>query len=185
MKKLTRSETIAKNKADKRINAAYISTCSGIQVNIMDISKVFAHGNKLIAEGADDAALAKGVRAFVETIRADKPKIDEAKAAALKSWGYTVGPRDARLNRNYEGLYMIVEAHDESELPTDDGANGPWCIVGNDLGKLVNEAYSVWKGEHLPPVSANDNPYEHSSSEDGCRDGCRACEWEETQNVTD
>jgi len=39
---------------------------------------------------------------------------------------------------------MVVESHDESELPTDDGANGPWCIVGDDLDALIAVAYDVW-----------------------------------------
>ena len=54
---------------DKKVEQAYYKTCSGIQINILDISKVFAHGRKLIADGADDDALESGVRAFVETIR--------------------------------------------------------------------------------------------------------------------
>ncbi len=54
---------------DKRIDVAYRATCSGIQVNMMDITKIFDHGRKLCEQGLDDLALATGVRAFVETIR--------------------------------------------------------------------------------------------------------------------
>lgn len=67
--KMTRSEKIAANKASKRIEAAYYAGCNGVQINIMDIGKVFKHGETLIAGGADDVALQAGVIAFVETIR--------------------------------------------------------------------------------------------------------------------
>jgi hypothetical protein len=53
---------------DKRIDAAYRATCSGVAINIMDITKVFAKGRELIATGVDDAALGVGLRAFVDTI---------------------------------------------------------------------------------------------------------------------
>lgn len=66
-------------------------------------------------------------------------KLDE-----LRKLGFIVGPRDPRLNRKYPGKFMVVESHDESELPTDDGSNGPWCIVGDDLDALVQQAYDVW-----------------------------------------
>ena len=57
--------------ADKRIERAYCATCDGIQIDIMDISKVFAHGKQALASdpNMDDAALGVAVRAFVETIR--------------------------------------------------------------------------------------------------------------------
>ncbi len=68
----------------------------------------------------------------------------KAKKAYLKAFGFIVGKRDPRLNRNYAGKFMVVEAHDEDELPTNDGANGPWCIVGNNLTELIDKAYEVW-----------------------------------------
>lgn len=58
-----------KNKADKRIDALYRARCSGIQIDMMDISKIFDHGYKVIATGADDQALGDAIAAFVETIR--------------------------------------------------------------------------------------------------------------------
>lgn len=61
------------------------------------------------------------------------------KIARLRAQGFTVGPRDPRLNRKYPGAYMVVEEHEESELPTDDGSNGPWCVVGDDLPALVDQ----------------------------------------------
>lgn len=69
------------------------------------------------------------------------------KIKALEAMGFIVGPRDPHLNRKYPGGFMVVESHEESELPTDDGSNGPWCIVGDDLDELVEEAYRVWADE--------------------------------------
>lgn len=55
--------------ADKRIADAYYSKCSGIQINIMDICKVYARGRELIAQGADDSTLGAGILEYVNTIR--------------------------------------------------------------------------------------------------------------------
>ena len=71
---------------------------------------------------------------------------DTAKLMWLLDQGFKCGVRDSRINTNYPGAYMVAEAHEESELPTKDGSNGPWCIVGDDYPKLISEAYSVWYG---------------------------------------
>jgi hypothetical protein len=39
-----------------------------VQINVMDIGKVFTFGKLKIAEGEDDAALGASIRAFVETL---------------------------------------------------------------------------------------------------------------------
>ena len=54
---------------DKRIERAYHKTCSGVQINIMDIGKVFKAGHAALDAGADEAGLEKAVVAFVDTIR--------------------------------------------------------------------------------------------------------------------
>lgn len=59
-----------KSKADKlldnQIEQIFYKHCSGIQINIMDVSKVFAEGKKAAAEGRD---LTQAIVSFVDTIR--------------------------------------------------------------------------------------------------------------------
>ena len=57
------------NAADKLVEQAYYATCSGIQIGIMDIGKVFAFGRLKLETGEDFEALKASVRAYVETIR--------------------------------------------------------------------------------------------------------------------
>jgi len=54
---------------DARIDKQYGLRCSGIQIDIMDISKVFREGQKAIDNGADDATLGQAIFDFVQTIR--------------------------------------------------------------------------------------------------------------------
>ena len=67
---MTRAEKRAATIIDKRIERAYHEMCSGIQIDIMDISKVFEHGRRLIKmDNVDDTQLRIGIREYVETIR--------------------------------------------------------------------------------------------------------------------
>ena len=66
---MTRAEKIAHNRAEKRIDKAYRATCCNIGISVLDIGKVFRVGHEAIREGADDAALAARLRAFVDTIK--------------------------------------------------------------------------------------------------------------------
>lgn len=54
---------------DKRIESLYHQRCYGIQIDIMDIAKVFAAGKQAIAAGVDDQDLGDAIAAFVQTIR--------------------------------------------------------------------------------------------------------------------
>lgn len=60
----------------------------------------------------------------------------------LERAGFHVGERETRLNTAFSGRFMVVEPYEESELPTEDGRNGPWCIVGDNLNALIVEAYN-------------------------------------------
>lgn len=68
--KTKKARKLTKKQIDKLVERCYYDTCSGIQINIMDISKVFAAGRAAYAEGVTDPdELGARVRAFVETIR--------------------------------------------------------------------------------------------------------------------
>lgn len=73
----------------------------------------------------------------------------DQKVTVLLSYGFAVGKRDPRLNTRYPGAFMVCEVSDEEELtsqydlPTTDGSNGLWCVVGDDLAHLVDEAMDI------------------------------------------
>lgn len=68
------------------------------------------------------------------------------KIAFLKSRGWIVGKRDPRLNTDFPGSQMCCEPFEDHEVPTRDGRNGPWCVVGDDLPSLVNQAFDFAYG---------------------------------------
>lgn len=61
-------------------------------------------------------------------------KIDD-----LLNAGFFVGMRDINRNTAYTGRYMVCE--DENFQNTEDAAEGGFCIVGDDMEALVNEAH--------------------------------------------
>lgn len=57
------------NRANEtRIERAYRTTCAGIQIDLMDIGKVFAFGHKAIERGEDQPTLEASILAYVKTI---------------------------------------------------------------------------------------------------------------------
>lgn len=59
-------QTKADKLLDKEITAIYTRECSGIQINIMDIPRVYAEAKKAKSEGRD---MRDAIVAFVQTIR--------------------------------------------------------------------------------------------------------------------
>jgi|HubBroStandDraft_2_1064218.scaffolds.fasta_scaffold449928_2 hypothetical protein len=69
--------------------------------------------------------------------------------ADLLMCDFICGPRDVRLNTRYPGKFMVVEEeYRDMDLPTEDGSNGPWCIVGDDFPALVKTAWEIWWPEY-------------------------------------
>lgn len=66
---------------DKRIEAAYYRSCSGVQIDILDIPKVFKAGQELLDKGCTEPELEAGIRAAVEAL--NKKAADEAVTLAL------------------------------------------------------------------------------------------------------
>ncbi len=60
------AKKLSAKQIDKLVERAYYATCSGIQIDILNIGKVFEAGRKAYAEGRD---LNVAVREFVETIK--------------------------------------------------------------------------------------------------------------------
>jgi hypothetical protein len=54
---------------DQRIQRLYSARCSGIQIDIMDIGKVFAVAEAGIVAGLDDQGLGDVIFAYVNGIR--------------------------------------------------------------------------------------------------------------------
>jgi len=64
-----KAEKRRKDAQDKIVERAYYATCSGIQINVLDIGKVFAFGRLKLDAGEDFDALKSSVHNYVETIR--------------------------------------------------------------------------------------------------------------------
>lgn len=69
MAKQTKAEKIV----DRRIELAYYKSCAGIQIDAMNIGKVFQFGREAIARGVDDDHLASSIRTYVENYLAVRP----------------------------------------------------------------------------------------------------------------
>jgi hypothetical protein len=58
---------------DKRTDLAFRTMCSGIPINIMDISKVFDEGRRIQQTTTDDDVLRAGVLMFVRKLAGVSP----------------------------------------------------------------------------------------------------------------
>lgn len=89
----------------------------------------------------------------MDTIETELPLLEaryERKRRELTARGFIVGPRDPRLNRLWSGRWMVVDNDLADVLDalgatgTDDASRGPWCIVGDNLLELIEEAHWMW-----------------------------------------
>jgi hypothetical protein len=64
------------------------------------------------------------------------------KTVMLLDHGYYIGPRDPERNTDFQGTWMVAEPlPDDVKRPTKDAGDGAYCIVGDNLSKLIDEAY--------------------------------------------
>lgn len=59
-------QTKTEKALDKEINDLYVKNCANIQINIMDIPRVFAEARKARSEGRD---MKEAIVSFVQSIR--------------------------------------------------------------------------------------------------------------------
>lgn len=55
--------------ADKKIDVIYRENCSGIEIDVFDIGKIFTVGRGSIEAGDEDAVLTQKIVDFVQKIR--------------------------------------------------------------------------------------------------------------------
>lgn len=60
---------MTRKQMDKAVEQAYYKACSGIQIGMLDIGRVFAVGREAVDRGEAGEQLQATIRAFVETIR--------------------------------------------------------------------------------------------------------------------
>lgn len=61
--------TRAEKAADRRIDKVYRENCANIQVDMMDIPRIFGVGREAIKSGVDDDGLKTLIVAFVQSVR--------------------------------------------------------------------------------------------------------------------
>lgn len=66
--------------------------------------------------------------------------------ARLEAMGFIVGERDPNMNTAFTGAFMVAEPYEPGYTQPDAmGGDGVWCIVGDDLGHLIEDAGSFWE----------------------------------------
>lgn len=68
----------------------------------------------------------------------------EQKIQKLQEMGIECGARDPKRNTGFAGDYMVAEPLDYGAAPTADASSGGFCIVGDDLPALVDEAFDIF-----------------------------------------
>ena len=85
---------------------------------------------------------------FPEHQKFDLPPIPDpsivGKINFLRNSGITVDLRDPKMNSAFKGKFMICNPLEEGDpYPTEDASDGRFCIVGNDLPSLLDDAISL------------------------------------------
>lgn len=70
----------------------------------------------------------------------------QAKIVELNRHGYYIGPRDPDRNSAFGGAFMVCHAEVLDMAPSEDAADTGFCIVGDDLTELVEDAYNNYLG---------------------------------------
>lgn len=72
------------------------------------------------------------------------------KRSLLEHHGFTIGDRDPGLNRHHKGKYMVHEHRNKRDkYPTDNAEYGPFCIVGDNIDFLIDEAYDFMMSHYI------------------------------------
>ncbi len=79
---------------------------------------------------------------------------ENEKIARLRAFGLVIGDRDPRMNSEHAGRFMVCEAYAPDYPGQRDAADGAgfWCIVGDDLEALVNEAWDTFAPAEAAPA---------------------------------
>lgn len=72
----------------------------------------------------------------------------------LRNHGFTVGARDERMNTAFVGTWMVAENYILGHTQ-EDARGGVWCIVGNSLAQIVDDAYENFYDGKVKPVMQN------------------------------
>lgn len=69
--------------------------------------------------------------------------IDFRRVHVLHRAGFYVGPRDPSRNTAFAGEWMVARSLEISD--TEDAGRGGFCIVGDDLPRMIEEAISLYE----------------------------------------
>ena len=70
-------------------------------------------------------------------------KIDFRRVHLLHRAGFYVGPRDPLRNTAFTGEWMVARSLEA--YYTEDAGHGGFCIVGDDLPNMIEEAISLYE----------------------------------------
>lgn len=72
----------------------------------------------------------------------------EGNKELLEYQDFIVGERDPRVQTEFDGKYMVAQKYDDCEI--ENPHNGDfWCVVGDDLNALMEEAIRDFQLEEV------------------------------------